>query len=187
MAGELGLAYEHIPTAVGADGSRLPDFLAINPNGHVPAIDDDGVVIWESLAINLYLAKKHGGPLAPANIAEDGQMMMWALWSVTEVEPHCAAAMYNKLMYPPAERNPALVTAALAALVAPLAVLEARLTGGGWLIGGRFTAADLNLASVLFYLRGNPEALADKPAIRAWYAACFARPAAKAAMALRGD
>ena len=134
------------------------------------------------------LAKKYGGSLAPANLAEDGQMTMWTLWAVTEAEPHCAAAMYNTLMLPEPDRNPTLVAAALAALVAPLAVLEAALVkGGGYLIGGRFTVADLNLATVLFYLRGNPEALADKPAIRAWYAACFARPAAKAAMALRGD
>lgn len=188
MATELGVAYEHVPVAVGPEGSRTPAFLAINPNGHVPAIDDDGVVIWESLAINLYLAKKYGGSLAPANLAEDGQMTMWTLWAVTEAEPHCAAAMYNTLMLPEPDRNPTLVAAALVALVAPLAVLEAALAkGGGYLIGGRFTVADLNLATVLFYLRGNPEALADKPAIRAWYAACFARPAAKAAMALRGD
>ena len=67
-------------------------------------------------------------------------------------------------------------------------MLDAALAkGGGFLVGGRFTVADLNLATVLFYLRGNPEALADKPAIRAWQAACFARPAAQAAMALRGD
>ena len=188
MAKELGLAYEHVPVPVGVEGSRSPASLAINPNGHVPAIDDDGVVLWESLAINLYLAKKHGGPLAPANVAEDGQMTMWTLWAVTEAEPHCAAAMYNTLMLPEPERNPAAVAAALAALAAPLAVLDAALAkGGGFLVGGRFTVADLNLATVLFYLRGNPEALADKPAIRAWQAACFARPAAQAAMALRGD
>ena len=52
--------------------TRSPAFLKVNPNGHVPSIDDDGLVLHESLAINLYLAKKHGGPLAPANVAEDG-------------------------------------------------------------------------------------------------------------------
>ena len=62
---ELGLAYTHVPVVYGPEGSRKPDFLAINPNGRVPAADIDGVMMWESLAINLHLAKKAGGPLAP--------------------------------------------------------------------------------------------------------------------------
>src|ERR1044071_2092354 len=65
--------------------TRSPAFLKINPNGHVPSIDDEGLVLHESLAINLYLARKHGGPLAPANPAEDALMTMWALWAATEV------------------------------------------------------------------------------------------------------
>ena len=56
MAKELGLEYENIPIDT-QGGSRAPDFLKINPNGHIPAIDDDGFVLCESMAINLYLAK----------------------------------------------------------------------------------------------------------------------------------
>src|ERR1700730_4332454 len=59
MAEELGLDYEHIPMEPGAAGARQPGYLAINPNGRLPAIDDDGLILWESLAINIYLAKKH--------------------------------------------------------------------------------------------------------------------------------
>ena len=71
---------------------------------------------------------------------------------------------------------------------APLLVLEGALVrGGGFLESGRFTVADLNVACCVFYLRMNPEALVDKPAIREWYAVSMARPAAKAAFALRGD
>src|SRR5438046_10725585 len=58
IAKELGLDYEHIPVEIGEAGARKPDYLAINPNGRLPAIDDDGFVLWESLAITLYLAKK---------------------------------------------------------------------------------------------------------------------------------
>src|SRR3954465_2641952 len=60
MAKELGLEYEHIPVEIGAGGARQAEYLAINPNGRLPAIDDDGFILWESLAITLYLAKKHG-------------------------------------------------------------------------------------------------------------------------------
>jgi glutathione S-transferase len=115
-------------------------------------------------------------------------MTMWGFWAATEVEPLAAQALYNTTMYAPEKRDPALVASALEGLKAPLAVLEqALLKGGGHLVGGRFTVADLNLICVLFYLRNNPPALADKHAIRAWYEAGLARPAAKKAWALRGE
>jgi glutathione S-transferase len=188
MAYELGIPFEHDQVGFGPEGCRSPAFLKINPNGHIPALSDDGVVVWESLAINLYLAKKAGGPLAPANVVEDGLMTMWGFWAVTEVEPHAALALYNTTMYAPEKRDPAVVARALEALKAPLEVLEQALVkGGGYLVGGRFTVADLNLIGVSFYLRATPQALAGKAAIRAWYEAGLARPAAKQAWALRGD
>ncbi len=69
----------------------------MNPNGHIPSIEDDGLVLHESLAINLYLARKHGGPLAPKNVAEEGQMSMWALWAATEVESNALNVLYNRV------------------------------------------------------------------------------------------
>src|SRR5690348_368126 len=188
MAHELGLAFDLIEVAPGADGSRKPEYLRLNPNGQVPFIDDDGLILWESLAINLYLAKKHGGPIGPANLAEDGQMTMWGFWTVNEIEPRAITALYNTAERPEAERSPAEVTTALDELKAPLMVLEGKLKeGGGYLVGRRFTAADLNAISCLFYLRFAPQALADKPAVRAWYDKAMARPANRAAFALRGD
>src|SRR5260221_14770536 len=59
MPKELGLEYENIPIDFANDATRTPEYLRINPNGHVPTIDDDGVILWESMAINLYLAKKY--------------------------------------------------------------------------------------------------------------------------------
>ncbi len=188
MAYELGIPFEHDQVGFGAEGCRSAAYLAINPNGHIPALTDDSVVLWESLAINLYLAKKAGGPLAPAGLTEDGQMTMWSTWAVTEVEPLAAQALYNTTVYAPEKRDPALVASALEGLKAPLAVLEQALVkGGGHLVGGRFTVADLNLICVIYYLRTNPQALADKPCIRAWCEAGLARPAAKQAWALRGE
>ena len=114
--------------------------------------------------------------------------MAWTAWALTAVEPHAAQVMYNTVMLPEPERDPAKVTAGLAAVVAPLGVLEAALTkGGGYLIGGRFTVADLNVYGAVFYLRFALEALAGKPAIAAWMEACRTRPAARKAFALRGE
>ncbi len=188
MAHELAIPFVHEPVGFGDDGCRSPGFLAINPNGHIPAIADDGVVIWESLAINLYLARKHGGPLAPADLGEEGRMIAWTLWAATEFEPHAAQAMYHTAFYPPEERDPAKAAQALGAVGAPLAVLDDTLAkGGGHLIGGRFTVADLNVAGCVFYLRFTPQALAGRDHVRAWYAEAITRPAALAAFALRGE
>ncbi len=188
MANELGLAFEHVELPFGAEGSRKPEYTRINPSGQVPFIDDDGLILSESLAINMYLARKHGGPLAPADAGEVGQVAMWTLFGATTLEPNAVAANSHGSSGPPERRDPALHAKALEALKAPLQRLEAALVkGGGYLVGGRFTVADLNLVGVMHYLRNNLQAIADKPAIRAWRDASLARPAARKSFALRGE
>src|SRR5262245_1334205 len=87
IAKELGLDYEHVPGEIGEAGARKPDYLAINPNGRLPAIDDGGFVLWESLAITLYLAKKHStGALYPATLEGEARAWQWSLWAVQEVD-----------------------------------------------------------------------------------------------------
>jgi glutathione S-transferase len=188
MVHELGIPFELVEVAPGAKGSRKPEYLRLNPNGQVPFIDDDGLVLWESFAINLYLAKKHGAPIGPANLAEDGRMTMWSIWAVNEIEPNASIVLVNTAELPPEQRSPAAVETALNALTAPLQVLDEELTeAGGYLAGRRFTVADLNVICCLFYLRFASQALAGRPAIRAWYDAAMARPANRAAFSLRGD
>ena len=188
MAHELAIPHELIQVKPGPEGSRKPEYLRLNPNGQVPFIDDDGLVLWESFAINLYLAKKHGAPFGPANPAEDGQMTMWTLWAVNEIEPAAGTILMNTIELSPAERKPAAVATALDKLAGPLQILEDKLAkDGGYLVGRRFTVADLNLVCCLFYLRQAPQALAARPRIRAWYDQAMARPANRAAFALRGD
>jgi len=196
LAGELGLSFEHVPVIQAyrlpdpsaADAplnSRSPAFLAINPNGHIPSIDDDGLRLNESLAITLYLAKKHGGPLAPATLAEDAAMMMWALWAATEVEPSALQILTHRLSYPEDRRDAAVAGAAVAALRAPFAVLDRALAGAGFAVGSRFTVADINLAEVFRYAMPAPELFAAAPRVKAWLAACQARPAFQAMLARR--
>jgi glutathione S-transferase len=190
LANELGIPFKHVPvmqlyrlTDPAAQATTLhtksPEFLKVNPNGHIPSIDDDGLVLHESLAINLYLAKKHGGPLAPANAAEDGQIGMWTLWAATEVEPQSIQIVSHKPGDPPAARD-----AAIAALRAPFAVLNDALASG-YLVGGRFTVADINVAEVVRYAMPVRELFEAAPRVKAWLAACHARPAFKAMMEKR--
>lgn len=135
-------------------------------------------MLHESLAINLYLARKHGGPLAPKDVAEEGQMAMWALWAATEVEPHSIQILYNRVGKPPEERDERVAQAAITTLKAPFAVLDAHLGAhGGSAMGGRFTVADINLAEVLRYALPAPDLFEAAPRVKAWLAACQARPA----------
>ena len=117
LAYEIGLPFQHVPvmqayrmSAPDAPdaplNTRSPAFLRINPNGHIPTIDDGGLVLHESLAINLYLAKRYGGALGPADAAEDGLMTMWSLWAATEAEPHAIEVLYHRLDYPMEQRDP---------------------------------------------------------------------------------
>jgi glutathione S-transferase len=174
------------PAAAGiAHNSKSPEFLKINPNGHIPSIDDDGLVLHESLGINLYLAKKHGGPLAPTNIAEDGLMTTWTAWALTEVEPRTIQILYNRVAKPVDQRDAKLADASVEALKAPFAVLDKALTATGYVVGGRFTVADINIAECVRYAAAAPELFEANPNVKAWLAKVQARPAFKAMMAKR--
>lgn len=197
LAEELGVPFKQVPviqhyrlpdaTAPGAPlNTRSPDFLKVNPNGHVPTIEDDGLVLHESLAINLYLARKHGGPLAPANIAEDGEMTMWALWAATELESQALTIQYHRVAGAPGGvKDPKLADAAVTALRGPFAVLDGALAKTGLLVGGRFTVADINMAEVARYALAAPELFDAAPNVKKWLAACQARPAFKKMWAAR--
>lgn len=196
-ANELRIPYEVIPV-VQAYRLAHPDapdvplntsssaFRKINPNGLIPTIDDDGFVLHESLAITLYLAKKHGGPLAPRDPREEASMTMWALWAATEVEPHSLLLLRHRRDYPPEKRDPAVALECIAALRRPFGVLEESLAkGDGHLVGGRFTVADLNTAEVMRYAQVAPELFAEFPGVEAWLMACQARAAFQAMFAAR--
>ena len=164
--------------------TRTAAFLKINPNGHIPSMDDDGVKLHESLAINLYMAKKHGGALAPKDLAEDALMTMWSLWAANELEVNALAVLTHRAGKVEL-RDPKLAQAAIDALRAPFAVLDQELAATGFLVGGRFTVADINVAEVIRYAMAAPELFAAAPRVKAWLEACHARPAFKAMMAKR--
>lgn len=185
-AEELGLTYEHIKVSTAGGASHTPEMLKLNPNGHIPVVDDDGVVVWESMAINLYLAKKAGGALAPKDVAEDGHMTQWSFWAMTECEKPALQILFNRVVYPEDKRDEKAAQDAIATLKAPLGVLEGALkSGGGQLVGGRFTIADLNVAAVLSWSRPARDLYADFPGVTAWLKACLDRPAQKKVQGMR--
>ena len=184
IAKELELDYEHIPLEIGAAGAGKPEYLAINPNGRLPAIDDGGFFLWESLAITLYLAKKHGR-LYPGTLEGEAKAWQWSLWSVQEVDRGVNIWSLHAVRLPPAERDRARLAEALKVLEPPFRVLDSTLAGGGYLLGDAFTVADLNVAAVIS--RAIDMDLAATPALQAWLARCLERPAAREALALRAE
>lgn len=175
-AEEAGLPYEVIPIGF-LPGFKLEREVAINPNNKIPALTDGGLVLFESLAINLHIAKKAGAPLMPAG-DDESRVLQWSFWAATEAEPHVMRWSYNAYLKPEAERVAAEATAGKDALDMRLAVLERVLADSSHLVGDGFTVADLNLASVLYGSRLNGYDYAPFPKVQAWLDACLARPAA---------
>ena len=184
---ELGVPFELVPVSFSGDNKK-PEYLAVNPNGRVPALDDEGLVLFESLAINLHLARKYDGGkgLWPASADDQSRAVQWSLWTANELEPHVIGHLLNSRMLPEAMRDAAKVKAALEALPKPLAVLNAALAGREHILGGAFTVADLNIAAVLTlgWKLGAFDATAY-PNVTAWLERVNARPAAKRANARR--
>ncbi len=184
IAKELGLDYEHIPVEIGEAGARQPDYLAINPNGRLPAIDDGGFVLWESLAITLYLAKKHStGRLYPATLEGEAKAWQWSLWAVQEVDRGVNIWSLHAVRLPPQERDPQRRAEALKVIEAPFKVLDGALAGSPYLIGDDFTVADLNVSAVIS--RALDMDLSATPHLGDWLKRCLERPAAREARALR--
>jgi glutathione S-transferase len=184
IAKELGLDYEHVPIEIGAAGARQPEYLAINPNGRLPAIDDDGFVLWESLAITLYLAKKHGR-LYPTTLEGEAKAWQWSLWSVQEVDRGVNIWSLHAVRLPAEDRDPRRLNEALKVIAAPFKVLDSALAARPYLLGDEFTVADLNVAAVIS--RAIDMDLAATPHVGDWLRRCLGRPAARAAQALRAE
>jgi glutathione S-transferase len=182
MAMELGLDFEHLPVEIGDAGARSPEFLAINPNGRLPVIVDDGFVLFESLAITLYLAKKHR-KLYPATLEGEAKAWQWSFWAIAEVDRGVNIWSLHAVRLPAEERNAALREEALKVIAAPFKVLDATLARTSYLLGGDFTVADLNVAAVIS--RAVDMDLSHVPNLKAWLTRCLDRPAARAALALK--
>ena len=190
VATELGLAFEHVQTDYKAGTTRTPDFLALNPNGHIPVIVDHrpegDVTVWESMACALYIARQHGRPdglsLTPATPREDAEALRWSFWTVTEVEKDALTVLMHRLAMPVEQRKPELADAAEQRLKVPLRVLEQHLAqqqarGESHLAAARFTVADLCVASVLLWVRAARDLMAQFPLVSAWLQQCLSRPA----------
>jgi len=205
MLEELGVQYTHVPADFASGDTRTPEFLAINPNGHVPALVDGELRLFESLAINLYLAERYGvNGFWPASLADRARAVQWSFWVMTECEARSFAVLFARGgpqfekwrswtateefrathpddAQPSPEQAVLAAKASEAALRLSLAVLDRELGERPYLLGDAFGVADLNVASVLVTARLAQLDLSPHPRVDAWLTRCTTRPALAAA------
>jgi glutathione S-transferase len=182
MLEELGCEYRHVPTDF-TTGCKTPEFLRLNPNGRIPCLVDGDLVLFESLAINLYLARRHSSPLWPSGIADEARLYQWTLWATNELDPHLST-LARQSRIPEDARDPVVIDVARAALAAPFRVLDAHLSSAPYLLGAEASLADINVASVATTALVARYDLRPAAHVDAWLKRCLTRPAARRAIAL---
>lgn len=178
-ARELAIPFDHVDIAW--DSLKKPEFLAVNPNGKVPGFTDGNLNLFESLAINLYLAKKYGtGELYPTNLEDEARTLQWTLWAATEVEPNLIMSVLVKFGI---LNDVAAAKAGAERAKTPLTVLDGHLRNRDWLVGSKFSVADLNAASVVSFARYGEVDISYAPHVVSWLDRCLGRPLASGANA----
>ena len=149
---EIGLAYEQIPIHFNDGGARTPEYLAINPNGRIPTLIDDELVLYESMAINHYLADRYDGGLKPRDSRSAARALMWSFWANNEVENLLRPLLRNRLFLQEADRDSEAGDLAAAELARPLRILDEALSGSEYLLGDELSVADLNVSHGMFWI-----------------------------------
>ncbi len=192
LLAELGLPFTLVPVIQSdrLDDPMVPDaplntaspaFIAVSPLGQVPVLQEHGLTLTESLAITLYIARRYGGMLGPQSDAETALMEQWALFSATSVE-RPAREILNTIEGGGAgtAEGRSQIAKSADALRRPLYHLNELLGAHPYLVGDRFTAADVNLAECLRYAQGHPTLTSGVPSVQDWLNLCQSRPAFKA-------
>ena len=179
-----GTAYEEEQTALGQKGTDSERFRAINPNARIPVIDDSGLILFESIPICLYIAKKYApGTLYVNTVEEEGVLLQWSVWAMTELEKYIETASLHVTWYEQDKRDPDIAASALAQISRCLSMVESAIKGSGFLVAGRFTIADLIVSEVLTSVAFAKVDLNDFPAVKNYLMINLSQAAAKNAFA----
>ncbi|GLR84370.1 glutathione S-transferase [Bradyrhizobium iriomotense] len=185
MLEEIGQPYELIERSTRADDLQTPDYLRLNPNARIPTLVDGDLVLWESMAINLYLAQKFDGPMhCGPEIA--GLASQWSIWAMLEMDGLLLDLLMHRALLAEFARDPSHAERAELLLARPLRILNDALAARTYLAGDGFTVADLNVASILAWGRIARLDLSACPHIARWLGECLARPAYARMRALSG-
>lgn len=177
---ETALAYDRADVGGKFGGNDTPQYLAMNPNGLVPVIDDDGFILYESNAIVRYLAGKHSpGKLWPEDLRQRADADRWMDWQATSFTPAMWGAFWHLIRKSPAERDAALIESSREKSDKCAAILDRHLADRTWLTGERFTAADIVVGCAVHRWLNLPLERAPRPNLERYYAALKARPASR--------
>lgn len=146
---EAGVQYQAKSIDFKAGEHKSEEFLKVNPNGKVPALTDGDFTIWESVAINNYLADAYKPELLGNTPQERGLVSQWNIWSVVDLQVPLISAFIQLVFVPEPHRDAEVIAKAFEKIPPMLDTLEGELAGNEYLVGNRFTLADLNTAFVV--------------------------------------
>jgi glutathione S-transferase len=177
MLEEMGQPYELVETSAHPDDVQTAEYLRLNPIGRIPSLVDGELVLWESFAINLYLAQKYEGPMHAGSPEAVAQATQWTLWAVLDIEELALDLLHHRSLLADFARDASHAQRNELLLQKPLGVLNQALDGSKCLLGDDFTVADLNVAVVLSWASRAQMDLSSVPEVNRWLDACLARPA----------
>jgi glutathione S-transferase len=177
MLEEMGERYQLVDKSTRIEELHSSEYLRLNPNARIPTLVDGDVVLWESMAINLYLAQKYQGPMHCAEAKTLGLAAQWSFWAMLEMEALLLDFLTHRAVLPEFARDPSSAERDELLLRKPLEVLNGSLTGLDYLTSEKFTVADLNVASILAWGKMARLDLSEFPEAARWLNNCLARPA----------
>jgi len=179
MLEELGLTYTNIKVGGSYGGLGAPSYLAMNPNGLIPTLQDGELVLWESNTIMRYLAARYGqGSLWIDDAGERASTEKWMDWASSRLFAPFHDLLFHAVRLPEPQRDGAIRTRAVENFEKALAVLDQELAGNPWLSGKKFGIGDIPAATFIYYYyaidveKGN-----SFPHVEAWYQRLGTRPA----------
>ena len=177
-AQELKLQYEHIDAGMEFGLTKESWFLSMNPNGLVPTIKDDEVVLWESNAILKYLAVKYGeNKLTGKNLNENANIDMWLDWQLGTVMPGLNPVFLGLVRTPPEKRDNAAIKAGETRLIKAFQSLDQHLSEKNYVTLNKFTVADIAIGCAVnrWYLIDTDHP--TLPRLHSWFENLKSRPA----------
>jgi glutathione S-transferase len=184
---ELGVDYEAAPLDMKAREHQSSEFLKLNPNGKVPCLIDDDFVIWESLAINQYLAEKYKPELLGSTPQEKGRIQQWSIWSLVELQTPMVDVIIQTLFMPEEKRDHGVIDRAMKRIPVALQILDDHMEGRTYIAGEKITLGDFNVASIVNIANTVKVPLTPFPNISQWMARMTERPSFKKYFQLRNN
>ncbi len=176
---ELGVPYETVILDLQKGETRTPEYLKIHPLGQVPALEDDGQIIIESGAICCYLADKYpDGGLGPGN--QPGEYYQWCFYTFGSLEPAVMDVLMHTMFLPEDQREASVAERGRVMLKKVLTHLDIHMKDRSFLLGERFSVADIMLGGTLGWA-ASMLGMDEYPHLQKYVARIHERPAFKAA------